>query len=161
MVTMPEGGIYREEIDRTLAVFMLDVTTPLFLDRPRIVYLAGPMSGYVGHNYPAFDLAEEALKKAGHAVFSPAKFDLGIWGKRPAADFPIRRAFSSYTDFICKRAEAVVVLPGWERSRGTLVEVSLASVLGIPIVEFAAWSEHTSETVRHVKYRLAFNPGGE
>ena len=161
MVTMPEGGIHCEEIDHTLAVLKINLTPPCLLDRPRIVYLAGPMSGHVGHNYPAFNHAEEVLKEAGHVVFSPAKLDHGIWGNRPGSEFPLRRAFSAYTNFICNRAEAVVVLPGWERSRGTLAEVSLASVLGLPIVEFAAWCEHDYKMVRHIKCRLMFKREGE
>ena len=37
------------------------------------IYIAGPMSGKVDHNYPAFHAAAKFLREKGWTVFSPAE----------------------------------------------------------------------------------------
>ena len=112
---------------------------PEALQVARRVYLAGPMTGYPDHNYAAFADAALAIRGAGFEVYSPAEFDGGMWAKQPTAAFPVRRAFSAYTRFICEDADALIVLPGWENSRGAMAEVRLAVVIGIPVVSFTSW----------------------
>ena len=41
------------------------------------IYIAGPMRGYPEFNFPAFYAAEERLRARGHAVFNPARRDVG------------------------------------------------------------------------------------
>ena len=98
-------------------------------DRLLRLYLAGPMVGVPEHNFPLFNRVAAELRAAGHQVFNPAENDDG-GVRRP-------RAFYMRLDVPALLAsEAVVVLSGWQRSRGANLEVWLALDLGMPIYRF-------------------------
>lgn len=113
------------------------------------VYLAGPMSGYPAFNIPAFDAAAEVLRQKGHEVVSPAEVDGPITReqllKSPAgdhADLPEDESWSFYLarDFRIlhdEGIEAIVCLPGWEKSKGADWEVYIGAKLGIPRLDYA------------------------
>lgn len=113
------------------------------------VYIAGPMSGHPRFNFPAFDAAAERLRGAGFEVISPAELD----------DPPARRAALDSVDgsptayaeatgetwgrMLARDVriiadgdlDAIVVLPGWDRSRGALLETFVGHALcDIPVV---------------------------
>jgi len=100
------------------------------------VYIAGPMTGLPQFNFPAFDRAAESLAAQGHTVFNPAQMDRDV-GFDPAStevskEFlkdALRRDLSAICD-----ADAVAMLPGWERSGGARVEWTLATHLGLEIL---------------------------
>jgi hypothetical protein len=111
--------------------------------RPAIVYLAGPMRGIKDFNFPAFHVAATFLRSKGFEVLSPAENDERTYGadyfKSPTGDekdtplFNLRTALLEDTQLIIESADAVAVLPGWERSSGALTEVSLARALRLPV----------------------------
>lgn len=78
-----------------------------------IIYIAGPMTGLKGFNRDSFALAELALKEMGHEVRNPACLGTD-WTK--------------YQDYIevglvmLRQCEAVVFLPGSEKSKGAAIE---------------------------------------
>jgi hypothetical protein len=100
--------------------------------RRRKIYLAGPMTGYPDHNYPAFHAAASSLRAAGHEVYNPAEIP---WNG-PGGTWPVRRAFASYAQFICLEACTIVLLPGWEESTGVGAELPLARLCGLDIFEY-------------------------
>lgn len=92
-----------------------------------IVYLAGPMSGIEHYNIPAFIETAEAIRGQGHIVFCPTELgtrDLRTWEAYVARD----------TEKLVA-CDAVAVLPGWEESRGALLEVFAARVYDKPVVD--------------------------
>lgn len=99
----------------------------------RTIYLSGPMKGHPQSNYPLFMQAAGELRSAGHRVYNPAEF--------PHVDahvkFPIRKAFAEYSKFICEEACTIVLLPGWEKSKGATTERGLADNCGLEIIEYA------------------------
>jgi len=101
------------------------------------VYLAGPMRGYPQFNFPAFDEATALLRGQGHDVFSPAERDRDVDNFDPEKDKV--KSLSYYMQFdlpeVCK-ADAVVCLPGWEKSQGARLEVHVARELGKFIYDF-------------------------
>ena len=105
-----------------------DVKTPT----ARSIYLSGPMFGYPQFNYPLFNAVADQLRRAGHRVYNPAEFG----ADRPYDGFPIRQAFAAYSKFICEEADAIVLLPGWEASKGANAERALADNCGIEIIPF-------------------------
>ena len=104
---------------------------------PRVIYLSGPMTGLPEYNYPLFRRVAADLRKEGHRVYNPAEFP----HKGDPKDFPIRRAFAAYSAFICLEADTIVLLPGWENSRGAKAERALADNCGLDVIE---WTEALS-----------------
>ena len=98
------------------------------------IYLAGPMKGYPESNYPLFNRVAAELRSAGHEVYNPAEFP----HDGPQETFPLRKAFAAYSKFICEEAEAIFLLPGWEKSLGVSAELALARNCGILISEYKA-----------------------
>lgn len=113
------------------------------------VYLAGPMRGYPAFNFPAFHEATRQLRAEGYTVFSPAERDNQHHGTDISAGnltgdeaiaaqqhgFSLREALADDTAWICKHADAIAVLPGWEKSKGATAERALGIALGLEIME--------------------------
>lgn len=108
------------------------------------IYLAGPMRRRPAFNFPAFHEAAAALRALGHEVFNPAEADenngfdpTGMTGHEDLSHlgFNLREALGADLAFICQYADAVVVLPDWERSLGAQAEVATARALGIKVLE--------------------------
>ncbi len=93
----------------------------------KTIYLSGPMTGLPDLNYPRFHEVASKLRAAGNIVYSPAEFS-------HHGDFPIRQAFAEYTSFICNRADTIVMLEGWEASKGALAEKALAENCRLDVV---------------------------
>lgn len=103
------------------------------------VYCAAPMRGYPQGNHAAIRAAVSYLRQLGHEVFSPADQDIQH-GKDPAdhdsyGNDPafLRTVLGEDLAWITMEADAVVVLPGWERSKGAQAEVHAALAIGIPV----------------------------
>jgi hypothetical protein len=84
------------------------------------------MTGYPNWNYDTFNAAAQRLRAAGHEVFNPAENDNGSSGK--PREFYLRLDVKAVAS-----AEAVAVLPGWERSEGASLEVHIARHLAMPV----------------------------
>jgi len=101
------------------------------------VYIAGPMTGYPEFNYPAFAYAATALRAQGVKVISPHELhDNGI----APASYNNERTYEWYLRAGLKallECNEVVLLPGWEESRGACLERHVAEALGMPVREWA------------------------
>lgn len=95
----------------------------------RRVYVAGPMSGIAEHNFPAFNEAASRLRAQGLVVVNPAELNVGQEGDWAAC---MRRDVAEMVT-----CDTLALLPGWDRSRGALVEVRLARDLGLRVIEIA------------------------
>jgi len=142
----PPSKEYTEGWDRifTQKEFQLSLK-PHFVGQK--VYLAGPMRGIPDFNFPAFFAAEEKLKAAGYEVFNPARRDVEKYGIEvyassngkleeinPNIQFSLREALEADSIFICRHAEAIALLPGWETSKGATAEKRLAEALNLEVI---------------------------
>jgi hypothetical protein len=106
------------------------------------LYIAGPMTGIPHFNIPAFDAAAAGLRALGHEVINPAEEDSPevraaalasstgsledlvstgeTWGDMLARDVKI----------IADGVDGVVLLPGWQNSRGARLELFTAHTCG-------------------------------
>jgi hypothetical protein len=112
------------------------------------VYIAGPMTGIPQFNYPAFIDAARVLRSEGFDVQSPAEMDDPETAKAAMASVDGAPGSGSangetWGDFLARDVkllvddgiEAIVVLPGWARSRGARLETFVASrMAGLPIL---------------------------
>lgn len=113
------------------------------------IYLAGPMRGIPEFNFPTFYAAASKLRKQGHFVFSPAERDndrhgVDISKGNATGDeaqatkehgFNLREALGIDLAWICAHAEAIAVLPGWEKSKGATAEHAAATALGLEVIQ--------------------------
>ncbi len=108
------------------------------------VYLAGPMTGIPHFNFPLFHRVTAKLRADGHEVFNPAERDIlrhkgvDISADNPTGspevaaknhNFSLRDALAEDTNYICKEATAICMLPGWEASPGARAEHALSVAL--------------------------------
>ena len=102
------------------------------------LYVAGPMTGIEGFNYPAFHRAERDLRDLGYDVLNPARIDQ-LYNQSSAPrpwDWYMRHAIQMLV--ACK---GVATLPGWTQSRGATLEVDLANRLGMGVRQWYSWPE--------------------
>lgn len=133
---MPEDNVI--QLNLPFAVHDEDV-------RPAL-YIAGPMSGIPDYNRPAFYEAEEAFTEGGWDVFNPADNDITLFGSFEACETAIaedrqgalREMLGSDLNFICYEADAIAMLPGWEKSLGARAEHATAVALGLEIIYLAS-----------------------
>lgn len=98
---------------------------------PRVLYLAGPMSGLPAFNYPAFDAAAAQLRGAGFEVLNPAE------NTAPEG--------AEWVDYMklavgqLAKADAVAFLVGAGNSRGARIEMRLAVDLDMKVRPVRAW----------------------
>lgn len=113
------------------------------------LYIAGPMTGYPQFNIPAFDAMAATLRDHKHDVVSPAELDdpeiRAISLASPDGNVDTLATHGqTFGDFLARDVklladdgiEGVVVLPGWEKSRGARLETFVANAIcGLPIFE--------------------------
>lgn len=86
-----------------------------------MIYLSGPMTGLPDFNRPLFTIAANSLRLQKHRVLSPHELGVkGPWEHCMKHDLLAMLTF-------CNK---IALLPGWEKSRGCKLEISVASVLG-------------------------------
>jgi hypothetical protein len=98
-------------------------------------YIAGPMTGLPDYNYPAFNAAAAKLRAEGVDVRNPAELnDLDEVHADPKPwDWYVRRAIRALLD-----CDEILLLPGWEQSKGAQLERHIAEALGMKVTDRAA-----------------------
>ena len=94
--------------------------------KKRAIYIAGPMTGIEDYNYPLFNQVAAELRQYGFFVLNPAE---ALNGDQTLDYHQYMRS----AIHLVLQAWALVLLPGWENSRGARLEVLLAQKLGLPI----------------------------
>ncbi len=112
-------------------------------------YLAGPMTGIPGFNFPAFFAAEADLRALGFEVFNPARADTERYGvdlgksatgsheeAEKIAGRPVtyKECLKVDLNWILDNADAIALLPGWEKSMGVKAEKALADCLQLEVI---------------------------
>ena len=123
-----------------------------FLDlvqTPQHLYIAGPMRGVPYFNAPAFFEAEAMLTLRGYTVFNPAQRDVeegldhkkcpkGSMQELEDCDFSLSGALAFDLSYVCEKADGVVLLPGWQLSRGAVAELAACQAMGKSTYEYDA-----------------------
>lgn len=101
------------------------------------IYLSGPMTGHPDWNYPAFHAAAERLRALGHIVYNPADSTKNTETTTRAEflrdDLVFFTGDNGLNGFA--PADAICLLPGWERSAGARMELHVALELGLTVFE--------------------------
>lgn len=124
---------------------------------PNHVYISGPMRNYLAFNFPAFFEAEAHLRELWPEAdfMNPAREDVvrhgltdtlrvdpsgltaGLYLAKNNEFTPadLRDALGYDFEYICHHADLMVLLPGWEESKGARAEVAAADAIGIPVLK--------------------------
>lgn len=103
----------------------------------RKIYIAGPMSNLPALNFPAFNAEAARLRALGYNVINPAELNVGADDLQP---FDQKTPEEKHAHWCrCMKADiaamltcdTVALLPGWNGSKGALLEVEIAEQLGI------------------------------
>lgn len=92
------------------------------------VYIAGPMSGLPEMNYPAFHAAALTLRTGGLFVENPAENE----APEPSPTWADWRRLGLTKMLTCSH---VLLLPGWQKSRGAIIEARTALDLGMIVFD--------------------------
>lgn len=110
------------------------------------VYIAGPMTGIPAYNAPAFAEAADFLRSMGHEVVTPHELNAALWMRMKGRVFNPEVDKCDYGDpmlnhmvaddlvHVCTY-DAVALLPGWAKSKGSLLEVHAASLLNKRVLD--------------------------
>ena len=90
------------------------------------IFISGPMTGYVWHNYPLFDTIENMLTIAGYKCINPAaigrKYNPEMVDKNKKLYWAMEKEIQEAE----KTCNAILLLPGWENSIGVRRELKTA-----------------------------------
>ena len=89
----------------------------------RVIYIAGPMTGYEDCNRHSFNDMADAIRAEGNIPLNPATLPDGLT-QAQYMNICLSMIFS---------ATAVHMLSGWQKSKGANAEHALAEKLGLPI----------------------------
>lgn len=93
-----------------------------------IVYLSGPMTGKLNHNFPAFHAAAKDWRERGHEVINPAENFEG--------DVTLPRQVYMAADIgNLLRADTILMLQDWRQSAGACLELAVARELGHKVLD--------------------------
>jgi hypothetical protein len=105
------------------------------------VYLSGPMTGYKNYNKEGFDRAKEEVAKRfpktdmltvqvvnPHGISKLVEASARSSGREPEYMDYLHEDIKWMVD-----CDAVLTLDGWEKSRGSVIEVSVAGLMEIPV----------------------------
>lgn len=98
------------------------------------IYIAGPMSGLPEYNLPAFADAKRELDALGYDAVNPGA--RGVLAGYGWSDY-MRDGIRLLVD-----CDAVALLDGWTGSRGAMLEVRIASALGMPVTSLSEWFDN-------------------
>ena len=116
-----------------LVVNELTKETPqpaLSVAKKKRIYLAGPMTGLPDFNRPAFHAAAKDLRDQGHEVVNPAEL-CDKHGTSHSWEWYMRQGLKALAD-----CDAIVMLPGWEGSRGARIEHWTAMAVGMLAIPY-------------------------
>jgi len=93
-------------------------------------YLSGPMTGIPEYNFPAFHEAAAVLRQRGYNILNPAELKRSIEDNVPRS-FYLRGDLKELLD-----CQGIILLPGWEFSRGAELELGIARQLDFDVLEY-------------------------
>ena len=95
----------------------------------RNMYLSGPMTGIEKYNHDLFNKVAEEFRTAGFMVCSPSEFFDGDRTKE-------RKEYMREAIKYMLEADTIVLLPGWQESKGARLEAAIATELDLIVVEY-------------------------
>lgn len=90
------------------------------MDRKKVAYVFGPMTGIEESNKPSFHVAHRFLTKKGYVVLNPANTPLGL----------TQAQYMDISFAQIRACDIMFALPGWGESSGAIAEVAYGRKIG-------------------------------
>jgi hypothetical protein len=101
------------------------------------MYLSGPMDGIDEFNHPLFNRVAAEFRQVGFAVCTPSEFFDGDKSRE-------RKEYMREAVKYLLEADTIVLLPGWENSKGARLEAAIATELDLSIMEYVETDEQAA-----------------
>lgn len=100
------------------------------------IFIAGPMTGIEHFNFPLFDSVAESLRKEGYQVVNPVDVCRRFKKEHVLADKKLFDKMISQQQELEKTCNVLLLLPGWEDSKGVRLELKTAIEKDMQIVQW-------------------------
>ena len=95
------------------------------------IFIAGPMRGYEKYNFPKFDAIEKCLKDNGIDCVNPGRISRKFKEKDVNSDIAVHNKMVDMQQEAERTCNAILLLNGWQWSKGVALEVKTAAELGM------------------------------
>lgn len=96
------------------------------------LYLAGPMSGYPDHNFPAFNAETARLRALGYEIVNPAELNLDV--DRTQTPYDLWRICMRKDIHALIDCDGIILMKDWPNSKGACLEHQIARGLKLQIL---------------------------
>lgn len=103
------------------------------------IYIAGPMTGHTDLNFPAFHAASTYYSRRGAVVINPAEINADEVSAYHVERLTAEQHYAIWVKCMkndinaLMTCDTIVMLPGWQKSRGAKLEHHIARNLGLTI----------------------------
>ncbi len=97
------------------------------------VYICGPISGLPDNNKPAFEAAANLINSNYFQAINPHVLCIDIVHSHKGTPEELWTKCMKRDITYMLDCDFVVLLPGWHKSRGAMVEINTAAAVGIPV----------------------------
>ena len=122
---------YLEELQELKAKQQRKVSRQIADLKGKKVFIAGPMRGYEKYNFPKFDMIEKILKDNGVECVNPGRISRKFKEKDVNSDINVYNEMVRLQQEAEKTCNAILLLDGWQWSKGAQLEVKTAAELGM------------------------------
>jgi hypothetical protein len=139
-----EGVPFRASVDPDGRTKLTSCRDYDLKERVQRLYIAGPMTGHEDLNFPAFNSAAAEYRRRGAFVINPAEMnggnaEIALTAKLTADEYHAHWVRCMKKDInALMTCDGMVMLPGWQKSRGAKLEHHIARNLGLTITYLEA-----------------------
>jgi hypothetical protein len=105
--------------------------------KKRRAYLSGPMSGYKDWNIPFFNEVAGILRSQNWEILNP-----GEWEEQQFRNHAECLRFDILQIVQDKEIDHIILLPGWQDSKGAVVEFVVAKALNLKCLEYVDYGDN-------------------